>query len=59
MSQVDYNTNRANAKKASREGLIKELKAAREELLKAAQDERKKETTGDPYVDKVRNNTAA
>ena len=46
MSQVDYNTNRANAKKAYREGLIKELKAAREELLKAAQDECKKETTG-------------
>ena len=35
------------------------MKAAREELLKAAQDERKKETTGDPNMDKVRNDTAA
>ena len=59
MSQVDYNTNRANTKKASREGIIKELKAAKEELLKSAQDEHKKETTGDPNMDKVRNDTAA
>ena len=35
------------------------MKAAREELLKAAQDERKKETIGDPNMDKVRNDTAA
>ena len=59
ISQVDYNTTRANAKKASREGLIKELKTAKEELLKSAQDEHKKETTGDPNMDKVRNDTAA
>ena len=39
MSQVEYNTNRANAKKASREALVKELKAAKEELIKSAQDE--------------------
>ena len=35
------------------------MKAAREELLKSAKDERKKETTGDPNMDKVRNDTAA
>ena len=42
MSQVEYNTNRANAKKASREALVNELKAAKEELIKSAQDEQKK-----------------
>ena len=35
------------------------MKEAREEFLKAVQDERKKETTSDPNLDKVRNNTAA
>ena len=59
MSQVDYNTNRANTKKASFEGLLKESKAAREELLKATQDEQKKEATSDPGMDKIRNDTAA
>ena len=39
MSQVDYSTNKANAIKASQEGLLRESKAAREELLKATQDE--------------------
>ena len=42
MSQIEYNTNRANAKKASREALVKELKAAKEELIKSAEDELKK-----------------
>ena len=59
MSQIDYNTNRANAKKASRDTLVKELKVAKEELIKSAQDERKQESTGDQNKDKVRNNTAA
>ena len=59
MSQIEYNTNRANAKKASREALVKELKAAKEELIKSAQDEQKKESTGDQNMDKVRSDTAA
>ena len=59
MSQVDYSTNKANAIKASREGLLRESKAAREELLKATQDEQKKEATSDPGMDKIRNDTAA
>ena len=42
INQVEYNTNKANAIKASREGLLRELKSAKEELLKATQDERKK-----------------
>ena len=29
MSQVEYNTNKANAIRASREGLLRELKAAK------------------------------
>ena len=59
MSQVEYNTNKANAIKASREGLLRELKSAKEELLKATQDERKKEATSDPGKDKVRDNTTS
>ena len=58
MSQIEYNTNRANAKKASRDTLVKELKVAKEELIKSAQDERKLESTGDPNKDEVRNDVA-
>ena len=58
MSQVEYNKNKANAIRASREGLLRELKAAKEELLKATQDERKKEATTDPGKDKIRDDTA-
>ena len=58
MNQVEYNTNKANAIKASREGLLRELKSAKEELLKATQDERKKEATTDPNKDKIRDETA-
>ena len=58
MSQVEYNTNKANTIRASREGLLRELKAAKEELLKATQDERKKEATTDPGKDKIRDDTA-
>ena len=59
LSQVDYSTNKANTIKASREGLLRESKAAGEELLKATQDERKKEATSDPSKDKIRDETAA
>ena len=53
MNQVEYNTNKANAIKASREGLLRELKSAKEELLKATQDEWKKEATTDPNKDRL------
>ena len=59
LSQVDYSTNKVNAIKASREGLLRESKAAREDLLKATQDEWKKEATSDPGKDKIRDETAA
>ena len=59
MSQIDYNINRANAKKASRESLLKEFDAAKKELIKLTQDERKQESTGDKDKDKVRTDTAA
>ena len=36
MSLIKYNTNQENAKKASREALVKELTAAKEELIKSA-----------------------
>ena len=58
ISQVEYSTNKANTIKASREGLLRELKSAKEELLKATQDERKKEATTDPDKDKIRDETA-
>ena len=58
MSQVDYNTNKANVIKASQEGLLRELKSAKEELLKATQDEQKKEATTDPSKDKITDETA-
>ena len=35
MNEVEYNTNKANAIKASHEGLLRTLKSAKEELLKA------------------------
>ena len=47
MSQIEYNTNRVNAKKASRDTLLKEFEVAKKELVKSAQDERKQESTGD------------
>ena len=54
-----YNTNRANAKKAYRDSLLQEFKAAKKELIKLTQDERKLETTGDKDKDKIRADTAA
>ena len=59
LSQVDYDTNKANTIKASQERLLRESKAAKEKLLKATQDERKKEATNDPGKDKIRDETAA
>ena len=53
MSQIEYNTNRANAKKASRDTLLKEFEVAKKELVDSAQDEWKQESTGDQNRDKV------
>ena len=39
MSQIEYNTNRANAKKASRDTLLKEFEVTKKELVNSAQDE--------------------
>ena len=47
VSQVDYNTNKANAIKSSCDALLMESRVAIEDLIKAAQEERKKETTND------------
>ena len=58
MSQIEYNTNRANAKKASRDILVKEFEIAKKELVESAQDERKQESTGDQNRDKVKSDTA-
>ena len=59
MSQIEYNTNRANAKKVFRDSLLKKFTAAKKELIKLTHDERKLETTGDPDKGKARAATAA
>ena len=59
MSQIDYSTSKANAIKSSRDTLLRESRVAREELVKAAQEEREKETTNDANKDKLRDETAA
>ena len=58
MSQIDYDTRKANALKSSRDQLITESRVATEDLIKAAQEERKKETTNDTNKDKLRDETA-
>ena len=59
MSQIEYDTNMANAKKASRDSLLKEFDIAKKELIKLTQDERKQESTGDKDKDKNKTDTAA
>ena len=59
MSQIDCNTNRANARKAQRDSLLKEFDVAKKDLIKLTQDESKLDTTGDADKDKLRATTAA
>ena len=59
MSQIDYDTSKANAIKSSWDTLLRESRIDREELIKAAQEEQEKETTNDANKDKLRNETAA
>ena len=59
MSQIVYDTSKVNTIKSSRDGLLWESRIAREELIKAAKEERKKETTNDPSQDRTRDETAA
>ena len=47
MLQIDYDNSKANAAKTSHEQLIAESKISKDELLRAVQDERKKESTDD------------
>ena len=54
MGQINHYTSVANAKKASRDMLIKELEVAKKELTEAAQEELKLESTGDENKDKIR-----
>ena len=58
MIQIDYDNSKANAIKSSREQLIPESKSSTDELLKAVQDERKKEPTDDANLTKLREDTA-
>ena len=58
MGQIDYDTSRANAIKSSHEQLIPESKSSTEELLKAVQEECRKEPTDDANITKLRDDTA-
>ena len=58
MIQIDYDNSRANAIKSSCEQLIPESKSSAEELLKAVQDERRKEPTDDANLTKLRDEMA-
>ena len=58
MSQIDYDTSKAKAIKSSQDTLLMESRVAREDLSKAAQEERKKETTNYANKDKLRDETA-
>ena len=58
MSQIDYDTSRANAIKSSHDQLIPESKSSTEELLKVFQEERRKEETNDTNMTKLRDHTA-
>ena len=58
MSQIDYDTSRANTIKSSHEQLILESKSSTEELHKAVQEERRKEPTNDANMTKLRDDTA-
>ena len=57
MSQIEYNINRENATKASRDMLVKEFEIAKKELVESAQDEWKQEPTGNQNRDKVKSGT--
>ena len=57
MSQIDYDTSRANTIKSSHEQLILESKSSTEELHKAVQEERRKEPTNDANMTKLRDDT--
>ena len=59
MSQIEYNTNRANAKKTSRYSLLKDFDIAKIELIKITQDKRKQQSTGEKDKDKVKSDTVA
>ena len=51
---IDYDTNRAIAIKSSRDQLLTESRVATEDLIKAAQEEQKKETTNYANKDRLR-----
>ena len=59
MSQINHNTNWANARKAQRDSLLKEFDMAKKDLIKLTQDERKLDTIDDADKDKIRATTAA
>ena len=59
LSQVDYNTHRANAIISSYDALNLESKLATEDLIKTAQEERRNETTKDANRHRLRDEMAA
>ena len=58
MNQIEYKTDRAEAKGASKSKLIKELTVAKKELIKSAQNEKEIGSTRNQEKDKIRIGTA-
>ena len=58
LSQVDYSTNRANFVQSLYNALKLESKLAKEDLIKAVQDERRGESTDNANIDKLREDVA-
>ena len=58
MLQIDYDNSKANAAKTSREQLIAESKISTDELLKAVQDECRRESTDHANLAKLREDAA-
>ena len=59
MGQIEYNMNRANARRAQRDNLLKEFDSAKKDLIQLTQEESELDTTGDTAKDELRAITAA
>ena len=58
MNKIEYKTDRAEAKSASKSKLIQELTVAKKELIKLAQNEKEIGSTRNQEKDKIRIDTA-
>ena len=59
MSDIEYNTNRANSIKSLRDNLLKEIQQVKKDLIQLTQETVDLETTGDADQDNLRTATIA